>query len=129
MADAFARNDVASEDERPSKQTVGATDIAFRDFAPEQRAADDFAAVNDRRNDNHFETKALAQLVERRGVAGLFVAEAEIFSDEQGANAQLVDENLLNEFFGRKAREVDSKRLDDGGFETVPRCTGLTSCS
>src|SRR5689334_4842881 len=87
MADAFARNDVASEDERPSKQTVGATDIAFRDFAPEQRAADDFAAVNDRRNDNHFETKALAQLVERRGVAGLFVAEAEIFSDEQGANA------------------------------------------
>src|SRR5260221_3756376 len=117
MADAFTRNDLTSEDEWTCKKTVRAADIAFGNFAPEQSAADDFAAVDDRRNDNHFETKALAQLLERRCVAGLLVAEAEVFSDEQGANAQLVDEDLLNEFFWREARKVERKSLDDGGLE------------
>src|SRR5256885_965281 len=66
MADAFARNNLTSEDEWPCEKTASAADIAFGNFAPEQSAADDFAAVDDRRNDNHFETKALAQLLERR---------------------------------------------------------------
>src|SRR5205814_5511512 len=111
------RNNLTSEDEWPCEKTARAADIAFGNFAPEQSAADDFAAVDDRRNDNHFETKALAQLLERRCVTGLLVAEAEVFSDEQGANAQLADQYLLNKFFGRKARKVESKSLDDGGLE------------
>jgi len=60
-------------------------------------------------------------LYEQRGVAGLFYAEAEVFANEERAEAKLVDENLLYEFFGRQARKFQSKRLDDGGLEPTSR--------
>ena len=92
-------------------------DIAVGYFAANYRAADDFAMVDDRRNDDDFKAVLRAELHEQRSVAGLFMAEAEVFANEERAEAKLVDENLLHEFFGRQARKLQSKSLDDGGFE------------
>lgn len=117
VADAGSGDNFSCENEWPAKQAAGVGDIAFRDFTANDRAADSFAVIDNGRNDDNFKSEAGAKFSEQSSVAGLLVSEAEIFPDEKRANAKLLHENLFDEVFGRKLRELLGKRLHNGGFE------------
>src|SRR5579859_323741 len=64
MADAFAGNDRAGENERAPEQPAGTADVAVGYFAAKNRAADNFSAIDHRRHHDHFKSEAFAHLLE-----------------------------------------------------------------
>src|SRR5712671_2092622 len=93
------------------------SDGAGGDFASDGGAGDDFAVERNGRNDFDGKAVARAQFAEQSYVAGLLVAEVEIFAHQYGADVQAADQDLLDELFGGEAREIESEGEDDGGFE------------
>ena len=98
---ARARNNFTGENKRPSEQAAGMGYFAIGYFAPDHGAADNFAMIDNRRDDNYFETMTRAEFFKQRGAARLFMAEAKIFADKERTNTKLLDEDLLNEILGR----------------------------
>src|SRR5882757_5672961 len=92
-------------------------DGAGGDFAADGGAGDDFAVERDWRDYFDGEAMACAQFAEQSYVAGLFVAEVKIFAHQDGADVQAAHQNLLDELFGGKAREIEGEGEDDGGLQ------------
>src|ERR1051325_3463728 len=57
VTDARSGNNFSRENKRPAKQAAGMADVALGDFAANDRAADNFAVINDRRNNDNFESE------------------------------------------------------------------------
>ena len=91
------------------------SDIATSDFAADDGAGDDFSLVNDRRKNDDVEATLGAEQKKHAGVAGLFVAEAEIFSDKNGAHLKIADEDLVDKFLWGELCKVEGEGKNDGG--------------
>src|SRR5579859_427220 len=87
------------------------------DFAADGGAGDDFAVERNRGDDFDGESVAGAEFAEQGDVAGLLVAEAEILSDQDGADVQSAYQDLFDEFLGRETREIEREGKDHGGFQ------------
>src|SRR5215469_11498182 len=111
-------NDFAGEHERPSEQTRGVCDISLGDSLANERAGNHFSPVNHRRKHHDFESVRGAEFPEQPDIAGLLVPEAKIFADKNGANAQVANQDLLNELLGREARQLESEWQNDRRLET-----------
>src|SRR5271168_5254468 len=81
--------DFSSEHEGPPQQARGVGYVTHCDFAPDDGAGDNLAAVQYGRDDDHFKVVLLAEFAQELHIAGLFVAEAEIFAYQHGAHAQI----------------------------------------
>src|SRR5712672_1032537 len=92
-------------------------DAAGGDFTANRGAGDDFAVERNGRNDFDGKAVARAQFAEQSYVSGLLVAEVKIFAYQNGADVQAADQNLLDELFGGKAREIEGEGEDDGGLQ------------
>ena len=92
-------------------------DVAGGDFAADYGTGDDFFLERYRRDYFDGEPMMRAQFSQPSYVSGLLVAEAKIFPYEHGAYMKAAHEDLLDEFFGRDAREIECEGKDDGGFE------------
>src|SRR5579872_384813 len=90
-------------------------DVAFRDFATDDRAGDDFSFVDDRRDDHHLEAALRSQFDEQTSVAGLLVAEAKIFPDKNSTYVKILDEDLVHKFLRGKLCQIVGERENDGG--------------
>ncbi len=116
-ASAGARDDFTGEDEGTAEKAGGMRNVTCGDLAADDGAGDDFVFADDGRENDDVETAVGAEQEKHPRVAGLFVAEAEIFADINGANAQIADEDLVHEFFGSESCEVVSEGEDEGGFD------------
>ena len=73
--------------------------------------------MNDWGNDNDVEATLGTELAEEGGVAGLFVTEAKIFTDEDGTDLQVAEEDLIDKFPRRTTGEFVGEGKDDDGFD------------
>lgn len=116
-AGASAADDFSRQGERPAEKACGVGDVAFGDFAADDGAGNDFSAEDDRRNDHDFEAMIGAKFGEELYVASLLVAEAKIFTNQDGFYMQIADKDLLNEFSGSEAGKIESKGKDYGSLK------------
>src|SRR5262245_14376368 len=103
MAGTRAGYNFSGEDKLASKQARRARDVAIGDLFANERAGDHFATVNHWGKDDDLEPVFRAQPSQEIHIAGLLVAEAKIFSDEQGPDAQVAKKNLLDKLLWRAA--------------------------
>src|SRR5437868_5303345 len=103
-----AADDFSGEGKGPAQKTRGVGHVAFGDFAADDGAGNDLAAIDHRGNDHHVEAVFLAKLCQQFYIAGLLMAKPEIFADENGFTMQIADENLLDKFAGGEPRELES---------------------
>ena len=116
-ASARAWDDVAGQHEGTTEKAGGMGNAAGSDFRANQRTGDDLAFVNDWRDHDDVEAELGTEPAEEGGVARLFVAKAKVFADENSADAEGADENLLGEVLRGEAREIVGERQDNGGLE------------
>ena len=105
------------------------SDIAGGNFAADDSAGDDFALVDDWRKDDDLKAAFGAELRQELGVAGLLMAEAKIFADEDGANLKIVHENLVDKFLGRKFSELVREGKNDWPVSTPSAAKQRRRCS
>jgi len=115
-AGAGARADVAGEDEGAAEESSGAGNASGADVRADGRAGDNFAAADDRRNDADVEAVLAGESGEELDVAGVAMAEAEVFADQDGAHGKLVEEDT-EKIFGREAGELEVEAEDEDGVE------------
>jgi len=115
-AGAGARADVAGEGEGAAEESSGAGNASGADVRADDRAGDNFATENDRRNDADVKAVLAGESGEELDVAGVAVAEAEIFADEDGAHGELVEEDA-EKIFGGEAGELEVEAEDKDGVE------------
>ena len=120
-ARAGARDDFAGEDKGAAEKASRVGHVAGGDFATNERAGDDLGVVNNLGNDNHVKAAFGAEPAKQGGVPGLFVAEAEILADENGADLEIVHKNLLDEFLWGEPGESVGEGKNDGGFHVEVR--------
>src|SRR5436309_2610324 len=103
---------------RAISMAICVRNVAFGDFAADDGAGNDFAAIDHRGNNHDVEPIFLTEIGEQAHVAGLLMAEPEIFADENGFTMQIADENLLDKFAGGEPRELESEWQNHDGFES-----------
>src|SRR5580693_1886564 len=70
-----------------------------------------------RRKNDHVEAALRAEPHKHPGIAGLLVAETEIFSDKNGAHLKIPNKNLVYKFLGRELCEVLGEGQDHRGVD------------
>ena len=88
-ARASSGDDFTAEHERAAKKASCVRNVARSNFAADDGAGHDFVFAVDVRDDDDVEAALGAEQKEHSGVASLFVAEAEIFSDKNGAHFKI----------------------------------------
>ncbi len=121
-AAAVAGDDMALEGVGAAEKAAGESDIAIANGIADDGAGNGDAAENHGRNAFDGEVIAFAELAEKRNIAGVLVAEAEILADQDGLRAKRFDEDAADEIFGSEFGEVAVEAeyegsVDAGGFE------------
>ncbi len=99
-ADSLPWDDGTFEGEGFAEQAGGVGDAAGGDGLADEAAGGAFAADFDGGNKNFAEAVFAAAFFEHAAVAGLFVSEAKVFADDDGLDAEAVDEEIGDELFG-----------------------------
>src|SRR5579884_1896596 len=92
--------------------------VAFGNLAANHGAGNDFAVIVDGRNGDDLKPSFAPQPAQEMNVAGLAVAEAEIFSHENGPNQEIVYQDLPHKFRGRELCQFECEGKHDSGFES-----------
>src|SRR5581483_5838745 len=87
-------NHLPGEHKRPPQQASRMGHVAFGNLAANHGAGNDFAVIVDGRNGDDLKPSFAPQPAQEMNVAGLAVAEAEIFSHENGPNQEIVYQDL-----------------------------------
>src|SRR5579883_1032170 len=117
--DTLAVHHCAFERVGAAQHAAGERDLTGFDSAADFAAGDDAVAPGNGRHDIGFKAVFSAELFESVWVAGGAVAEAKVFSDQDGAGLELIDQNFAHEILRGQLRDARVEWQDEDLVDTL----------